>query len=68
MCFYTSCFMNQVRMRELWEREAVHGAHPSALKAAVCADLMLKMLQVLGRYSTVSAILCYAILYHIIIL
>ncbi len=40
---------------EMREQEKYAGNHPTRFKTAVCADLMMKLCQGLGRYSSVSS-------------
>jgi hypothetical protein len=56
MASYDSMVLfTELRLRELLVQESQHGNNPTHLKAAVCADLLLKICSRLGRYSTVSS-------------
>lgn len=55
--FDSMALFAELRLRELLIEERHHGQNPTHLKAAVCADLLLKICEKIGRYSSVCRLL-----------
>eukprot|EP01041_Mallomonas_annulata_P012080 gene12080-25324_t len=51
--FESVALFAEVRLNEVYEKEAASGSGPTALKAVVCSDLIRKVTRILGRYSHV---------------